>query len=110
MEKKAGKSLVTLLAEQRKSGNWRDAMDGYGNAAAGIGESSALMSAGTFMPSGLTRDLSALTNAYRGSWLAKKIIDMPAEDMTRNWYTLSTSMPKENLQELIELEAEHNVK
>ena len=25
------------------------------------------------------------TNAYRGSWLPRKIVDIPAMDATRNW-------------------------
>ena len=84
--------------------------DGYSNAPAGLGASSFLLSSGVFLPTNLTRDITALTNTYRGSWLAKKIIDMPAEDMTRNWYTLSTAMPMEELQILKELEARHSVK
>ena len=96
--------------EMKSRGGWRYEADGYSNAAAGLGASSFLLSSGIFLPTSLTRDITTLTNTYRGSWLAKKIIDMPAEDMTRNWYTLSTSLPTEELQILKDLEARHSVK
>ena len=88
----------------------RAARDGYANAAAFLGEDSPLFSAGTFRRTGLTRNTELLTTAYRESWLAKRIIDMPAEDMTRKWYSLSTSMPDEDLRDLKRLEARHSVR
>ena len=86
------------------------AMDGYANMAAFIGENSPLMASGTFVRNDLTRNQELLTTTYRVSWLAKKIIDMPAEDMTRCWYRLSTSMPEKDLHKLHVLEARHSVK
>ena len=96
--------------ELERNGNWMTGLDGYSNPLVGLGESSLLMSAGTFLPSYLTRDIPMLTNIYRGSWLARKIIDMPAEDMTRNWYKLSTTLKVDELQKLKDLEAKHSVK
>ena len=86
------------------------ALDGYANHAAFIGESSPLMTAGTFIRSDLTSDTELLTTAYRESWLAKRIIDMPSEDMTRSWYSLSTSLAEEKLRKMKRLEAKHSVK
>lgn len=86
------------------------ALDGYANAAAFLGEDSLLMSSGTFHRSGLTADTELLTVTYRESWLAKRIIDMPSEDMTRSWYSLSTALPQDALNELKHLEARHSVK
>ena len=86
------------------------ALDGYSNAAAFLGEDSVLLSSGTYRRSGLTANTELLTVAYRENWLAKRIIDMPCEDMTRAWYSLSTSLPAEALHELYRLEAKHNVK
>ena len=86
------------------------ALDGYSNAAAFFGEDSPLMAAGTFHRTGLTSQTELLTVTYRENWLAKKIIDMPSEDMTRAWYTLSTALPEEDLQDLKKLEARHSVK
>ncbi|QTE74018.1 DUF1073 domain-containing protein [Clostridiales bacterium FE2010] len=86
------------------------ALDGYSNAAAFLGEDSPLLSAGTFRMKGLTAQTKLLTAAYRENWLAKRIIDMPTEDMTRAWYKLSTSQPEERLHQLARLEARHSVK
>ena len=86
------------------------ALDGYSNAAAFLGEDSELLSSGTFRRSNLTADTELLTAAYRENWLVKRIIDMPCEDMTRAWYTLSTGVRSAAVHELNRLEARHSVK
>ena len=86
------------------------ALDGYSNALAFLGEDSPLISAGTFHRSGLTSQTELLTVTYRENWLAKRIIDMPCEDMTRAWYRLSTGLPEAELHRLKRLEAKHSVK
>ena len=84
--------------------------DGYANAAAFLGEDSPLLSSGTFLRSGLTSDPELLTAMYRESWLTKRIIDTPSEDMTRAWYRLSSSVDPEEIHVLRRLEARHSVK
>ena len=84
--------------------------DGYANPAAYLGESSPLLSAGTFLRSGLSSDTELLTTMYRESWLAMRIIDMPPEDMTRAWYRFSAPLPGEDLESLRRLEARHSVR
>mgnify|MGYP002526995503 CR=1 FL=1 len=79
-------------------------------AAAFLGDDSPLLASGTYRRSGLTSNTELLTVTYRENWLAKKIIDMPSEDMTRSWYSLSTSMPEEDIHDLKRLEAKHSVK
>ena len=86
------------------------ALDGYSNAAAFLGDDSPLLAAGTYRRTGLTSNTELLTVTYRENWLAKRIIDMPCEDMTRTWYKLSTSLPEKAVNELKQLEAEHSVK
>ena len=83
---------------------------GFRNAMAFTGEASPLMSSGTFTRSMLTSDPELLTTVYRESWIAMRIIDMPSEDMTRAWYTLSTGLPQAALSKLRRLEAKHSVK
>ena len=85
-------------------------LDGYSNAAAFLGADSPLMAAGTFLRSGLTANTPLLTNAYREFWLAARIIDMPPEDMTRAWYTLTGDFDPEDLADLKRLEAKHSIK
>lgn len=73
------------------------ALDGYSNAAAFLGDDSPLLSSGTFTRNSLTRDLPRLTAMYRSNWLCKRIIDMPVEDATWAWYSLDSSMAQEEL-------------
>ena len=84
--------------------------DGYSNAAVFLGEDSPLLASGTFLRSGLTSDPELLTAMYRESWLTKRIIDTPSEDMTRAWYRLSSSVNPEEIHALRRLEARHSVK
>ena len=86
------------------------ALDGYSNAAAFLGEASPLLSSGTFLRSNLTQQTELLTSAYRSSWLARRIIDMPSEDMTRAWYSFTSDIPEEDLADLRRLEARHSIK
>ncbi len=71
--------------------------DGYSNSAVPIGAASPLLSSGTFVRSNLTQDTEKLTTIYRESSLAMRIIDMPAEDMTRAGYTLTGDFEAEDL-------------
>lgn len=86
------------------------AADGYANAPAFLGERSPLFSAGTFVRSGLTADTELLTTMYRESWLTMRVIDMPPEDMTRAWITLTGEIPEEDLAALRRLEARHSLR
>ena len=61
-------------------------------------------------PAGITADPALLTKLYRESWLAKRIIDMPSEDMTRAWYTLRAEVSPEELEGLRRLEARHEIR
>ena len=65
----------------------RGARDGYVNLPARLGGASPLLSAGTYERT-FPFNPALLTSLYRESWIAKRIIDMPGEDMTRGWYTL----------------------
>ena len=98
------------VARQLDTLNLRRAEDGYSNAAAFLGEASPLLASGTFLRSGLTADTELLTVLYRDSWLAKRIIDMPSEDMTRAWYRLSGVPDSLDLNLLRRLEAKHSVR
>ena len=96
--------------EGSRSPRSQTVFDGYSNPAAFLGEQSPLLASGTFLRSGLTSDPELLTAMYRESWLTKRIIDMPSEDMTRAWYSLSAAVPEEDVHDLRRLEARHSVK
>jgi len=84
--------------------------DAYSNPLAFLGEASPIFSAGTFIKTNLTKNFCLLTAAYRTSSLVSRIIDTPAEDMTRAWYALTADFDPEDMAELRKLEARHSVK
>ena len=86
------------------------AVDGYSNAAAFLGVDSPLMAAGTYLRSGITSNPELLTTAYREYWLATRIIDTPAQDMIRAWFSLTGDFPEEDLNDLNQLMSRHSVK
>ena len=51
-----------------------------------------------------------LTGLYRTDWLARRIVDMPSEDMTRAWYRLDPAPDRLRAAELRRLEARHEIR
>ena len=86
------------------------AADGYINSLAYLGEASPLNRANDYERHSVSHEFNTLTVLYRENWLAKRIIDTPCEDMTRAWYSLSSEIDQEKLDELAKLEARHSVK
>lgn len=43
----------------------------------------------------LTRNFMLLTTLYRSHWVIRKIVDVPAEDMCKNWYQFSSDITPE---------------
>jgi len=97
----------TAIAVQDRT---MSAMDGYINSLAYLGEASPLNRANDYERHSISNDFNTLTVLYRENWLAARIIDTPSEDMTRAWYSLSSEIDQERLDELAKLEARHNVK
>lgn len=95
---------------RRRNRKRRSAGDAYTNTAAGLGGASPLMAAAGYTRTSLAGDMEMLTVLYRENWIAKKIIDLPAEDMTRCWYTLNADLPADKLDDLARLEARHAVR
>lgn len=86
------------------------ANDGYTNLPARLGEASPLQSSGEYTREDVTRNYELLTVLYRENWLAKRIIDMPCEDMTRAWYSISSELQQSAIDKIKKVEAKHNVK
>lgn len=62
------------------------------NVVAGLGTDRDKMSyTGYVMPYSMSE--AQLAAIYRGSWLARKTVDIPAEDMTREWRTVKFDAP-----------------
>ena len=85
------------------------AMDGFINSLGYLGERSDLQKANDYERHSITRDYELLTTLYRENWIAKRIIDTPCEDMTRAWYTISSAVEQDMLDDLAKLEEKHNV-
>lgn len=87
----AGKALTRALTKFQQmhqiSSDSKATGDGLVNVASGLGTSKAKRSHNHFTYSVLN-DFSQLDAAYQASWLARAIVDYPAEDMTREWRTL----------------------
>lgn len=80
------KNAKQRRAEKRRIADAMASRDGLQNVVAGLGTS---RDKASFTEYGITivLDRNALENMYRDSWLAKKIVNAPAEDMTRSWRT-----------------------
>lgn len=69
-------------------------MDGYSIPEANIGVPGYnLLSRGGYTAGRLTENQELLTTLYRENWIVKRIIDTPAEDMTKKWYKLNSTLP-----------------
>ena len=86
------------------------AKDGYVNSLAYLGEASPLSQANDYERHSISNDFNLLTILYRENWLAARIIDTPCEDMTRSWYSVSSELEQDKLDELQKLESKHSVK
>lgn len=67
--------------------------DNYSNSFSrlGFGQPN-LMETADYPITRLTQDYAKLNSLYRNDWIANKIIDSVAEDMTKNWYELSAQL------------------
>ena len=69
----------------------QNARDSYVNVPARLGMAeNNLLAASGYTISRMTDNMALMTALYRNDWIANRIIDTPAEDMVKNWYTLDT--------------------
>ena len=79
----------------------RQVTDGYNNLIARLGNDQANALGSSYYSRGrLTGRWQELTTMYREDWLTKKIIDMPAEDMTKAWISMDTQMPQDAIRKV----------
>lgn len=58
----------------------------------------------------MTQNYSLLNSLYRNDWIATKIIDVIPEDMTKNWYKLTTQVQPDKLEELATAERRTHIR
>lgn len=89
----AGKALTRALAQNQQSMDSLAALkatgDGLVNVASGLGTRKSKRSHNQFTYS-ILNDFFQLDAAYQSSWLARAIVDYPAEDMVREWRTIKS--------------------
>ena len=107
--RRRGQRYVPKAIEPQKTANLT-AADGFINSLAYLGEASELNKANGYKRHSISRDYEKLTTLYRENWIAKRIIDTPCEDMTRAWYTVSSAVEQDMLDELAKLEEKHDIK
>ena len=110
MSRRRKKRPVGVIAPKNTAVEEKKADDGYVNSLAYLGEASPLSQANDYERHDISLDYNLLTILYRENWLAARIIDTPCEDMTRSWYSISSEIDQDKLDELQKLEAKHSVK
>lgn len=72
--------------------------DAFQNVLARLGHGTPNLLEGTEYPlTRLTQNYQLMNSLYRGHWIIRRIIDTIPEDMTRNWITITTQMPPEQI-------------
>lgn len=74
-------------AKPKKATSPARSADGLVNIVSGLGTAKAKRSHNQFQY-GLMNNFLQLDAAYQSNWLARQIVDVPAEDMTREWRTI----------------------
>ena len=58
----------------------------------------------------MTQNYPLLNSLYRNDWIATKIIDVIPEDMTKNWYKLTSQVQPDKLEELATAERRTHIR
>jgi phage-related protein (TIGR01555 family) len=86
-------------------------MDAFSNVVARLGHGTPNLMEGTEYPTTrLTQNYQLMNSLYRSHWIVRRIIDTIPEDMTRNWITLTTQLPPEDVRRLDKIWRTRNVK
>ena len=88
----------------------RITMDELMNEYARLGGQENLLGNDRYRPMRLTQNFNLLNTLYRGSWIIGRIVDVVAEDMTKNWYKLKCQIEPEFEARLTRLERKAHVK
>jgi len=80
-------------------------VDALYNLVSGLGTSKDPTSSSTYSLSLLSRN--DLENAYRSDWIARRIVDAPAEDATREWRAWQAS--QDQIQAIEDEEKKHDL-
>lgn len=86
-------------------------MDSFSNVLARMGVNTPNLLEGTEYPmTRLTRNYQLMNSLYRGHWIIRKIIDTIPEDAVRNWITITSQLPPEDIRKIDKLWRTRRVK
>ena len=90
----------------------KPATDSFTNALArlGFGGGNNIMEGTSYPLTRISRDFNLLTSLYRNSWLAKKIVNCIAEDMTKNWFSVTSDLTPEQTDRINKVERKTKIK
>lgn len=93
-------SIRTSAYEETPSGLLlpKGTVDGLANVVSGLGTSQGKRSHNQFAYD-LLNSFAELDAAYQTNWIARQIVDLPADDMTREWRTIKSDKSEEIQQE-----------
>ncbi len=63
-----------------------------------------------YIKTNFTSDYNTITALYRENWIVKRIVDVVAEDMTKNWYRITSQISPESKKQIARLEARTRVR
>jgi phage-related protein (TIGR01555 family) len=98
LKRYAPKKPTALKAMDAKGSEYTRAMDAFQNVLARIGTNTPnLMEGANYPLTRLTRNYQLMNSLYRSHWIVRKIIDVPQEDMLKNWIELNTDADPEQI-------------
>ncbi|WPS86475.1 DUF1073 domain-containing protein [Brevibacillus halotolerans] len=78
--------------------------DAFSNVLARLGSGTPNLMEGTdYTLTRLTQNYQLMNTLYREHWIIRKIIDTIPEDMTRNWITITTQLPPDQIRKIDKL-------
>ncbi|MGG1268026.1 DUF1073 domain-containing protein [Brevibacillus laterosporus] len=78
--------------------------DAFSNVLARLGSGTPNLMEGTdYTLTRLTQNYQLMNTLYREHWIIRKIIDTIPEDMTRNWITITTQLPPDEIRKIDKL-------
>jgi len=96
-------------ATERESGGWslEDmlTLDSFRNQLARTGFGTPNLLEGTeYFKTNFTQNYNKLTALYRENWIVKRLVDVVAEDMIKNWYRISSQLEPDSKRKITRLE------
>jgi len=98
-------SSNNLVEIKRENAVAKYKIDGLVNVATGLGTAKSKLSHSMWELESLVNGFQQLDAAYQSNWIARQVVDVPAEDMTREW----RSIKSEGAEEIKQLEDELDI-